>query len=71
VITVNEILPSFGKVPGKGEALWKSLYDTDGDLVVFVDSDLVAFDQQFVVGLLGPLLTDPLWGTSRRSTTGR
>src|SRR3954470_15005882 len=48
-----------GTVPGKGEALWKSLYDTDGDLVVFIDSDLVAFDPQFVVGLLGPLLTDP------------
>jgi glucosyl-3-phosphoglycerate synthase len=62
VITVDEVLPSSGKVPGKGEALWKSLYETDGDLVVFVDSDLVAFDPHFVVGLLGPLLTDPTVG---------
>jgi len=59
VIDVEQVLPSSGTVPGKGEALWKSLYDTDGDLVVFIDSDLVAFDPQFVVGLLGPLLTDP------------
>ncbi|TFV63952.1 glucosyl-3-phosphoglycerate synthase [Geodermatophilus sp. DF01-2] len=62
VITVDDLLPSHGQVPGKGEALWKSLYATDGDLVVFVDSDLVAFDAQFVVGLLGPLLSDPSVG---------
>jgi len=45
-------------VPGKGEALWKSLFVTDGDLVVFLDSDVQSFDPAFVVGLLGPLLTD-------------
>src|ERR671920_824409 len=32
------------------------------DELVFVDSDLIAFDPQFVVGLLGPLLTDPTVG---------
>jgi glucosyl-3-phosphoglycerate synthase len=56
------VLPEHGRVPGKGEALWKSLHVTDGDLVVFVDSDLISFDPQFVVGLLGPLLTDPTIG---------
>src|SRR3712207_1258005 len=30
--------------------------------LVFVDSDLVNFDPYFVVGLLGPLLTDPAVG---------
>jgi glucosyl-3-phosphoglycerate synthase len=62
VVDVGAILPGHGWVPGKGEALWKSLHATTGDLVVFVDSDLVDFDPCFVVGLLGPLLTDPAVG---------
>jgi glucosyl-3-phosphoglycerate synthase len=62
VVRVDDVLPEHGRVPGKGEALWKSLHVTDGDLVVFVDSDLISFDPQFVVGLLGPLLTDPTVG---------
>ncbi|WP_029429751.1 glucosyl-3-phosphoglycerate synthase [Blastococcus sp. URHD0036] len=62
VVSVDEVLPECGNVPGKGEALWKSLHVTTGDLLVFVDSDLVAFDPVFVVGLLGPLLTDPSIG---------
>ncbi|MEX5720557.1 glucosyl-3-phosphoglycerate synthase [Geodermatophilus maliterrae] len=59
VVDVADVLPAHGRVPGKGEALWKGLAATTGDLVVFVDADLVGFDPQFVVGLLGPLLTDP------------
>jgi glucosyl-3-phosphoglycerate synthase len=59
VVSQRDVLPSFGDVPGKGEALWKALYATHGDVVVFVDADLREFDAQFVVGLLGPLLTDP------------
>ena len=62
VVHVYDVLPEHGHVAGKGEALWKSLHVTDGDLVVFVDSDLISFDPQFVVGLLGPLLTDPTVG---------
>ncbi len=59
VVDTTTVLPGHGRVPGKGEALWKGLHATSGDLVVFVDADLVGFDPQFVVGLLGPLLTDP------------
>ncbi|MBM7806950.1 glucosyl-3-phosphoglycerate synthase [Geodermatophilus bullaregiensis] len=59
VVDVATVLPAHGRVPGKGEALWKGLAATSGDLVVFVDADLVGFDPQFVVGLLGPLLTEP------------
>ncbi|SFT33668.1 glucosyl-3-phosphoglycerate synthase [Geodermatophilus amargosae] len=62
VVDTGTVLPSHGRVPGKGEALWKSLAATSGDLVVFVDADLVGFDPQYVVGLLGPLLTDPAIG---------
>ncbi|MDQ3616967.1 MAG: glucosyl-3-phosphoglycerate synthase [Actinomycetota bacterium] len=59
VVRQADVLPGLGDRPGKGEALWKSLLLTSGDLVVFVDADLREFDEQFVVGLLGPLLTDP------------
>ncbi|MFB9260373.1 glucosyl-3-phosphoglycerate synthase [Dietzia aerolata] len=59
VVAQGEILPALGDVPGKGEALWKSLVATDGDIVVFLDSDLREFDTDFAVGLLGPLLTEP------------
>ena len=46
-------------LPGKGEAMWKSLFVTSGDLLVFMDADLLDWDTHFVPGLLGPLLTDP------------
>ncbi len=62
VVHVDDVLPEYGHVPGKGEALWKSLFVTDGDLLVFLDSDVQGFDPCFVVGLLGPLLTDPTVG---------
>jgi glucosyl-3-phosphoglycerate synthase len=62
VVRAADVLPERGTVPGKGEALWKSLWVTEGDLVVFVDSDLLEFTPQYVIGLLGPLLTDPTIG---------
>ena len=55
----SQILPELESLPGKGEALWRSLAATSGDVVVFVDSDLQGFDASNVAGLLGPLLTDP------------
>ena len=58
----QDLLPTHGDRPGKGEALWKSLAGTTGDLIVFIDADLVEFDADYVVGLLGPLLTDPAVG---------
>lgn len=54
-----EIRPDLGSRPGKGEAMWKSLFVTTGELVVFMDADLVDWDTHFVPGLLGPLLTEP------------
>jgi glucosyl-3-phosphoglycerate synthase len=54
-----EIRPDLGSVPGKGEAMWKSLFVTKGDVLVFMDADLLDWDTHFVPGLLGPLLTRP------------
>ncbi|MDV6300578.1 glucosyl-3-phosphoglycerate synthase [Dietzia maris] len=58
----SEILPEWGSVPGKGEALWKSLAVTTGDVVAFIDADLRDFDPTFAVGLLAPLVLDPSLG---------
>ena len=54
-----DVRPDLGTHPGKGEAMWKSLFVTRGDVLVFMDADLVDWDTHFVPGLLGPLLTDP------------
>lgn len=54
----RDIAPALGSYPGKGEALWKSLLVTHGDLLVFVDADLTRWGPHFVTGLLGPLLAD-------------
>jgi len=59
VVHVDDVLPDVPSVPGKGEALWRSLAATTGDVVAFVDADLEAFDPTFVWGTVVPLLTDP------------
>ena len=59
VYRAREVAPQLGSLPGKGEALWKSLLVTKGDVLVFVDADLTHWGPHFVTGLLGPLLDDP------------
>ncbi|WP_459973457.1 glucosyl-3-phosphoglycerate synthase [Nocardioides pyridinolyticus] len=54
-----DIRPDLGPRAGKGEAMWKSLFVTRGDLIAFMDADLLDWDTHFVPGLLGPLLTSP------------
>ncbi|HZU46557.1 MAG TPA: glucosyl-3-phosphoglycerate synthase [Mycobacterium sp.] len=57
VVTREQALPEVPTRPGKGEVLWRSLAATGGDIVVFVDSDLIDPDPMFVPWLVGPLLT--------------
>jgi glucosyl-3-phosphoglycerate synthase len=57
VVTREEAVPELPTQPGKGEALWRSLAATSGDIVAFVDSDLIDPDPMFVPKLVGPLLT--------------
>lgn len=59
VVDASAVLVGHGTGHGKGEAMWKSLHESTGDLVAWVDADIVDFDPGFVVGLLGPLLTEP------------
>jgi glucosyl-3-phosphoglycerate synthase len=56
VVSREQALPEVTPNPGKGEVLWRSLAATTGDIVVFVDSDLIEPDPMFVPRLLGPLL---------------
>ncbi len=62
VVASADVLPGCGTRPGKGEALWKSLAATTGDLLVFLDADLLGDVTHYVPGLLAPLLTDPQVG---------
>lgn len=55
----QEILPQYGAFTGKGEALWKSLHVTRGDIIVWIDTDIYNVHPRFVYGLIGPLLNDP------------
>ena len=62
VFAVDEILPELARGSGKGNALWKSLYVSSGDLVCWLDADIWNFGSHFVTRLLEPLLHDPATG---------
>ena len=59
VVQEDELMPEMGRCRGKGDAMWRALSATEGDVVAFLDADTAGFDGGFAVGLLGPLLTDP------------
>ncbi|HZQ76443.1 MAG TPA: glucosyl-3-phosphoglycerate synthase [Acidimicrobiia bacterium] len=59
VVHSAEVLPAAGPGSGKGDAIWKSLSASTGDLVAWVDGDITDFGPRFLTGLLGPLLTYP------------
>lgn len=59
VYAACDILPQYGFHRGKGEALWKSLYVLNGDIIAWIDTDIRNIHPRFVYGILGPLLRDP------------
>jgi len=56
VIAVDRLLADLPPGSGKGDALWKSLYASNGDLICFLDADVANFGAHFVTRLLAPLL---------------
>jgi glucosyl-3-phosphoglycerate synthase len=58
----SEVLPHVGPALGKGDALWRSLTVTSGDIVAFVDTDIRNPDPRFVWGIIAPLLLDDAIG---------
>ena len=59
VVQHPDVLTRYGSFRGKGEALWKSLYETSGDIVVWADTDVRNWHHRMVYGTLGPLLMEP------------
>lgn len=55
----QQLLERFGARRGKGDALWKSLLVTKGDIIVWIDTDIVNIHPRFVYGIVGPLLRNP------------
>ena len=53
-----ELMPSYGPVLGKGDAMWRALSVLGGELVCFLDADTEGFSAHFATGLLGPLVCE-------------
>ena len=53
-----QLLPAYGPVLGKGDAMWRALSVLDGELVCFLDADTESFSAHFATGLLGPLVCE-------------
>jgi glucosyl-3-phosphoglycerate synthase len=54
-----ELMPVYGPVLGKGDAMWRALSTLEGELVCFLDADTEGFSGHFATGLLGPLVCEP------------
>lgn len=55
----GDILPSEGFNRGKGENLWKAVYQLKSDIICYVDADIANIHPRFVYGLVAPLIHDP------------
>ncbi|WP_371377813.1 glucosyl-3-phosphoglycerate synthase [Sporomusa aerivorans] len=55
----QEVRPELGSYRGKGEAMFKSAFVTDADILAWVDTDIESITPRFFYGLLGPLFADP------------
>lgn len=59
VYLASDVLPEMGEKRGKGESLWKAIYQLQGDILVFIDADIKNIQPYFVYGLVAPLLQYP------------
>ncbi|HET9102161.1 MAG TPA: glucosyl-3-phosphoglycerate synthase [Solirubrobacteraceae bacterium] len=57
VLQQDALAPEHGPALGKGDAMWRALAATDGELVCFLDGDTADPSPLHLLGLLGPLLT--------------
>ena len=56
VYLASKILPEVGDKPGKGENLWKAIYQLKGDIICYVDADIKNIHPRFAYGLVAPLI---------------
>jgi glucosyl-3-phosphoglycerate synthase len=59
VLQQDELLAEHGPALGKGDAMWRALHATTGEVVCFLDADTADPTDAHLRGLLGPLLADP------------
>ncbi len=52
----DDILPDIEPKKGKGENLWKAIYQLKGDIIVYIDADISNVHPRFVYGLVAPLI---------------
>ena len=52
-------MPAFGPCRGKGDAMWRALAATTGEIVAYVDGDSEDFGERLLTGLLAPLFARP------------
>jgi len=53
------LMTELGPVLGKGDAMWRALAVTTGDVIAYLDGDTEVFGSHFVTGVLGPVVCDP------------
>jgi len=53
-----DILPEVGDKRGKGENLWKAIYQLEGDIIIYVDADIKNIHPRFVTGIVAPLINN-------------
>ncbi|MEP6953322.1 MAG: glucosyl-3-phosphoglycerate synthase [Solirubrobacteraceae bacterium] len=59
VVQEDELMPGFGPCRGKGDAMWRALSATAGEIVVYLDADTRDFHPRLLTGLLAPLFARP------------
>lgn len=56
VYLAEDILPNLETKKGKGENLWKAIYQLKGDIIVYIDADIKNIHPRFAYGLIAPLV---------------
>jgi glucosyl-3-phosphoglycerate synthase len=54
-----DLMPGWGPVLGKGDAMWRALSVLHGDVVCYVDGDSQDFGRHFAAGTAGPVACVP------------
>ena len=55
----TDLMPGWGPVLGKGDAMWRALSVLTGDVVCYVDADSEDFGRHFAAGTAGPVACVP------------
>jgi glucosyl-3-phosphoglycerate synthase len=59
VVQEDEIASELGPALGKGDAMWRALQTLDSEIVAYLDTDTEGIGDEFITGLVGPLVYEP------------